>query len=261
MRPNRNILEKLKNLGRLTRSQWGKQEGSLQTARQLNWGVGLQNGAYVVTDQAALDNAIQRIAFQEKKEDRARADIIKSVAVQHPKTLAVATDKDAHAAKESSPYIDCLFKENNKQGSLKLPEETNFLDSKEVILIENAEVFREAGRIFPKPTTKIYYAGTISGVLLNCLANATQNVWLAPDYDIVGMQQWRRLKTTIPSAQLWLPTNLEELFEKFGKPIQGREPELIREIEPRIWEICKKTKRILHQEALLLNPSSQKTKT
>lgn len=65
----------------------------------------------------------------------------------------------------------------------------------------------------------LYYAGNLSDRLLNWIRHSTfAEVWLFPDYDAVGINNFARLKNVVPNCKwFWMP-NWESKLQKFGNP-------------------------------------------
>lgn len=95
-----------------------------------------------------------------------------------------------------------------------------------LILVENQQLLDDVCWI-PNSWSGIllYYGGNIHGRLLNWLIKCSFNdITVFPDYDSVGISNFSRLKTGIPSAQWFWIENWEHLLKKYGKADLWNEP-------------------------------------
>ena len=256
MRPNLQVLKKLSSQGRLTKSQWGKQRDTLKHVHG-TYGVSVSNGGYDVTDPEKLNTFIKELEEIEIQEQNELAR--KKTLADTPKAQNVLMYGSAHATPTKTNYFDCQVKQNDLALSLCLPNKKEFLTGKEVILIENPEIFSKGEHLFPKESVKLLYAGGhVPNIVLTSLINTASKVWIAPDYDQVGMQEYERTQQFIPDIELWLPNNIEELFKNYGKRLKGTEEPIFRRTHKLIWELSKKHNCCLEQEAMLAMTSPPK---
>ncbi len=88
-----------------------------------------------------------------------------------------------------------------------------------VALVENLEPFLSFEKRFPDFDAAIYCAGRMSERLLCWLERQTFHVVHFGDYDPVGLQEYLRLKKRYGcQAALYVPENIRELVQRYGKP-------------------------------------------
>lgn len=95
-----------------------------------------------------------------------------------------------------------------------------------LILVENQQLLDDVSWI-PNSWSGIllYYGGNIHGRLLNWLKKSSfTEIIVFPDYDSVGISNFSRLKTGVPSAQWFWIENWEHLLNKYGKTDLWNEP-------------------------------------
>ncbi len=89
-----------------------------------------------------------------------------------------------------------------------------------LLTIENWESFLLADYTAASlPVMVIYLAGNVSETTINALKTFTQppeSVLHFGDYDWEGLYIFQRLQKEIPSARLFIPDNIEVLFNEFG---------------------------------------------
>ncbi|MFK4132194.1 hypothetical protein ACI2KR_07865 [Pseudomonas luteola] len=94
------------------------------------------------------------------------------------------------------------------------PEHTFEVKGK-LYLIENYESWAHAERYLPHDGVYVHYQGWLSERLLEWLSVVhSKDIVLSPDYDLVGLHNWLRLKQQIPKANLFWPINFSELLDK-----------------------------------------------
>lgn len=87
-------------------------------------------------------------------------------------------------------------------------------------LVENQALFDDM-RWLPQQAegTLCYYAGNISGVMLDWFSSCSRapKIILFPDYDGIGLQNFARLRERLgPAADFWLMGNWKELLQRHG---------------------------------------------
>lgn len=83
-------------------------------------------------------------------------------------------------------------------------------------LIENLESWAEAQRFLPYEGIFLHYPGWISEKLLKLLKEyiCAPSIFIAPDYDLVGLANWLRLKAQMPEAMIFFPENFSTLLRE-----------------------------------------------
>lgn len=83
-------------------------------------------------------------------------------------------------------------------------------------LIENLEAWAEAERYLPKEAIYLLYQGWLSKKLMDQLKNwIYPEIILSPDYDMVGLHNWLKIKSTMPEVGIHFPDNFSDLLEKY----------------------------------------------
>ncbi|MDU8351399.1 hypothetical protein RYA05_05810 [Pseudomonas syringae pv. actinidiae] len=95
-------------------------------------------------------------------------------------------------------------------------EEKNYRLNAPLYLIENLESWAEAERFLPNDGIFLHYAGWVSEKLIDLLTKRFQlhSLVLAPDYDLVGLSNWLRLKSIMPEAKMFFPDNFDALISE-----------------------------------------------
>ena len=85
-----------------------------------------------------------------------------------------------------------------------------------IVLIENLEPFLHAEIVHADFDFAVYYAGTISSLVLEWLSTQNVEILMAPDYDPVGLSQFEKVRNAA-NSELWVPENIAEKFKTFHK--------------------------------------------
>jgi len=85
-----------------------------------------------------------------------------------------------------------------------------------IVLIENLEPFLHAEIVHADFDFAVYYAGTISSLVLKWLSTQNVEILMAPDYDPVGLSQFEKVRNAA-NSELWIPENIAEQFKTFHK--------------------------------------------
>ncbi|MBL7847292.1 MAG: hypothetical protein JNL40_07480 [Cyclobacteriaceae bacterium] len=128
------------------------------------------------------------------------------------------------------------------------------IKASKICFVENLESFLKAERLFGEDYTYIHKYGRIG--IRSLSAFECDEVIVFVDYDFNGLDEYLRIKSHFPKANLYLPDNFDELFRKSSKPISGQQkqsnrvatsvlPEVIR-----IRDLVSKTNYFLEQEIL-----------
>ena len=149
---------------------------------------------------------------------------------RHEAVLAV---RDAHRSTTTYPTLGIRklrnsgkisFKGNEiqmVQGSMSFSsiieqELSSWSVSGRIVLIENLEPFLHAEIVHADIDFAVYYAGTISSLVLKWLSTQNVDILMAPDYDPVGLSQFEKVRTEA-NCDLWIPENIAEKFKSFHK--------------------------------------------
>lgn len=148
------------------------------------------------------------------------------------------------------------------------------LPAEVTILVENLECFLRSELIVPEARVALHSAGRVSERLVACLARSVLShspFWHLPDYDPVGLDDYLRLRAVLGDrVKLYVPANIEKLFDQFGshdlirkKP---RNRALLEQLNTKTWP-CQESAEIfglikesgsgLEQESLLLGTNDK----
>lgn len=83
-------------------------------------------------------------------------------------------------------------------------------------LIENLECWAHAEDYLPHDGLYLHYEGWLSEKMIEWLADLDiPEIILSPDYDLVGFQNWFRMKKKVKNAKLYFPSNFAQLIEAY----------------------------------------------
>jgi hypothetical protein len=135
-----------------------------------------------------------------------------------------------------------------------------------MITVENLECFLHAERLGVPFDLAVYTAGRMSAQLLRWISTLVASgatLTHCGDYDPTGLDEFRRLlEATNEHAQLYLPTKLPQLFERYSQPalLAGRSAQLLQRLRSvqhpaiqTVIELIHHHNAGLEQEALLLD--------
>lgn len=143
-----------------------------------------------------------------------------------------------------------------------------------ILLIENLECFLQAELIVPDALLALHSAGRVSDRLVASLSRSilvASPLWHLPDYDPVGLSDYLRLHAALGDrVKLYLPENIEALFEQFGdrdlirkKPRNRALLEQLHGVKwpcdasARAYRLIKESGSGLEQESLLIGSNGQ----
>ena len=123
-------------------------------------------------------------------------------------------------------------------------------------IIENVETFLNAEKIFDTSHTFLHKYGRIGTEFLKKLK--AKEVLVFSDYDLIGLDEYLKVKEFFPGATLYVPNNFITLFEKYSALLPERQLATARvknnnePIVVQIREMVLRSNRFLEQEILLL---------
>lgn len=149
-------------------------------------------------------------------------------------------------------------------------ETPGWVCSEEILLVENQAVFDDLSWL-PEGWhgVVLYYQGELSSKLIAWLTRSQfQRVTLFPDYDGVGLQNFARLRQSLPHSQWYWHQGWEVALERFGNPALWRRGEQQKRVDdlwvkfevegwpdPQIRDLVDRMRRLgvmLEQECVLL---------
>jgi hypothetical protein len=125
-----------------------------------------------------------------------------------------------------------------------------------ICIIENLETFLNAEKVFHTSYTYLHKYGRIGSEFLKKMK--VNEVLVFSDYDLIGLDEYLKVKEFFPGATLYVPDNFTLLFEKYSAPLREKQLASVRvkgSNEPmviQIREMVLKSNRFLEQEILLL---------
>ncbi|WP_231891895.1 Wadjet anti-phage system protein JetD domain-containing protein [Tenacibaculum ovolyticum] len=139
--------------------------------------------------------------------------------------------------------------------------QVNTIKTENICIVENLDSFLQAEKIMNKNTVFIHpYGGLSKSVVKKLNSN---EIWVFPDYDYKGLQNYLMVKSIFPDSQLFYPKDYENLFKKYSRSIKtknGKEQNPHKTVqESNDPLVCKirtdiyQTKRFLEQQALFQN--------
>jgi hypothetical protein len=108
-------------------------------------------------------------------------------------------------------------------------EQIERLEAKKICLVENLENFMEDKRFIYKGYILIYPIGRFGKELLNRLS--CEELVMFGDLDYVGLNEFTRVKHTIPNATLYIPDGYFEDALKYGLEIKSNQKASLNLIE------------------------------
>ncbi|MDH3349170.1 MAG: hypothetical protein OEM02_13855 [Desulfobulbaceae bacterium] len=148
-------------------------------------------------------------------------------------------------------------------GSILVKPGDQWHTSQPVGLVENLDLLIYARQYFDKlgfQGSLIYYSGWLSRAFLDWLTemNRAPSYVLFADYDIVGIKNYLLAKNRVGnSLTMYIPDNINELLMRFGKTLDTKSDRKLIEasgdpVAIDLYHTLLETKRVLHQESLLL---------
>lgn len=156
-----------------------------------------------------------------------------------PRSRAVAELRDSKRARETGPLMVLLRGFGNcalRAGEEVLPvahwtklagvaalrlDDRQWQFSGVLAIVENLEVFWNFEKLETEAQLALYAQGRLSGRILDWLSSPTMaqtRIMHCGDYDPVGLDEYLRIKAACPGrAELYLPSNLEDLLSRYGK--------------------------------------------
>lgn len=132
----------------------------------------------------------------------------------------------------------------------------NSILATKICFVENLETFLNAEKLLGYKYLFVHKYGRIGKKSISMI-NATE-VLVFVDYDFNGLDEYLRIKEVFTNAQLYLPTNYNELFEKHSASLKGNKAKMSNPVKNskdsiviKIREQVARTNRFLEQEILI----------
>lgn len=125
-----------------------------------------------------------------------------------------------------------------------------------ICFVENLETFLNAEKVLGNNYLFVHKYGRI-GIDSISMVNAN-SVLAFVDYDFNGLDEYLRIKEVFKGAELYLPSNYSELFEKYSVSLKGNKAKMSNAVKisedsivVKIREQVARTNRFLEQEILI----------
>ncbi len=103
------------------------------------------------------------------------------------------------------------------------------IEAKHICIVENLDTFLVAEKLLGKSFVFLHKYGRIGKESLNCLSANQLLVFV--DYDFNGLEEFLRIKEVFDFAQLYIPENYDELFQKYSQSLKGNKAEMTNRIK------------------------------
>jgi hypothetical protein len=103
------------------------------------------------------------------------------------------------------------------------------IEAKHICIVENLDTFLVAEKLLGKSFVFLHKYGRIGKESLNCLS--TKHLLVFVDYDFNGLEEFLRIKEVFDFAQLHIPENYDELFNKYSQSLKGNKAEMTNRIK------------------------------
>jgi hypothetical protein len=91
------------------------------------------------------------------------------------------------------------------------------LNTPKICFVENLEVFWNIEKIVSKEYVFVHFYGRLpSPEILGKIE--TNEVLFAPDYDLLGLHEYLKIKNVFGNAKLLMPSNFDYLYDRYSKP-------------------------------------------
>lgn len=103
------------------------------------------------------------------------------------------------------------------------------IEAKRICIVENLDTFLVAEKLLGKDFIFLHKYGRIGKESLSCLVANQLLVFV--DYDFNGLEEFLRIKEVFEFAQLYIPENYDELFQKYSQSLKGNKAEMTNRIK------------------------------
>lgn len=103
------------------------------------------------------------------------------------------------------------------------------IEAKHICIVENLDTFLVAEKLLGKNYVFLHKYGRIGKESLNCLF--PKHLLVFVDYDFNGLEEFLRIKEVFDFAQLHIPENYNELFNKYSQSLKGNKAEMTNRIK------------------------------
>jgi len=103
------------------------------------------------------------------------------------------------------------------------------IEAKRICIVENLDTFLVAEKLLGKSFVFLHKYGRIGKESLNSLS--IKHLLVFVDYDFNGIEEFLRIKEVFDFAQLHIPENYDELFNKYSQSLKGNKAEMTNRIK------------------------------
>jgi hypothetical protein len=103
------------------------------------------------------------------------------------------------------------------------------IEAKKICIVENLDTFLVAEKLLGKNFMFLHKYGRIGKDSLGSLV--TNQLLVFVDYDFNGLEEFLRIKEVFEFAQLYIPQNYDELFQKYSQSLKGNKSEMTNRIK------------------------------
>ena len=223
-------LLKLLDTGKLSQSSISKSVlpviEQFRDAGFVQWQRSGRGGIFTLKNRKAVEKLLEGTGYHGQIEDLS------------PKAKSVAFNKNAHGGRDNTLLFllattpDVLWYKNGEPlnifeivqkcgvASILVRPEDDWRTDHPIALVENKDLLVYATRYFKRIQFKgniMYYGGWVSNRVIEWLKQQEKPPHIIfPDYDIVGLTNYLKLKAEFPDIKLYIPNNLSDLLKRFG---------------------------------------------
>lgn len=106
---------------------------------------------------------------------------------------------------------------------------TDKIEAKQICIVENLDTFLVAEKLLGKNFVFLHKYGRIGKESIGGLV--TNQLLVFVDYDFNGLEEFLRIKEVFEYAQLYIPENYEELYQKYSQSLKGNKAEMTKRIK------------------------------
>jgi hypothetical protein len=103
------------------------------------------------------------------------------------------------------------------------------IEAKTICIVENLDTFLVAEKLLGKSFVFLHKYGRIGKESLGCFSANQLLVFV--DYDFNGLEEFLRIKEVFDFAELHIPENYDELFNKYSQSLKGNKAEMTNRIK------------------------------
>lgn len=103
------------------------------------------------------------------------------------------------------------------------------IEAKHICIVENLDTFLVVEKLLGKNFVFLHKYGRIGKESLSSLV--TNQLLVFVDYDFNGLEEFLRIKEVFGFAQLYIPENYDELFNKYSQSLKGNKAEMTNRIK------------------------------